>query len=122
MNLEQKIDFVYRRFFNVHEECGNYFRHLYRILHFVSQSEEEELNDTEDDVIRQQISKRYFELVQFVQAQMSTRELLMVFYNSFSFPKLRDLLIRYNILENLTVENLIDKSHNCIFDYHLKHQ
>lgn len=88
----------------------------------MSQSEEEELNDTEDDVVRQQISKRYYELVQFVQAQMSTRELLMVFYNSFSFPKLRDLLIRYNLLENLTIENLIDKSHNCIVGYHLKHQ
>ena len=88
----------------------------------MSKSEEEELNDVENYVVRQQISKRYFELVQFVQAQMSTRELLMVFYNSFSFPKLRDLLIKYNLLENLTIENLIDKSHNCIFDYHLKHQ
>ena len=122
LNVEQKIEFVYRRFFNVHEECGNYFRHLYRILRFVSKSEEEELNDIENCVVRQQISKRYFELVQFVQAQMSTRELLMVFYNSFSFPKLRDLLIKYNLLENLTVENLIDKNHNCIIDYHLKHQ
>lgn len=88
----------------------------------MSKSEEEELNDVENYVVKQQISKRYFELVQFVQAQMSTRELLMVFYNSFSFPKLRDLLIKYNLLENLTIENLIDKSHNCIFDYHLKHQ
>lgn len=122
LNVEQKIEFVYRRFFNVHEECGNYFRHLYRILRFVSQSEEEEVNYIEDDAERQQIFKRYFELVQFVQAQMSTRELLMVFYNSFSFPKLRDLLIRYNLLENLTVENLIDKSHNCIVGYHLKHR
>lgn len=122
LNVEQKIEFVYRRFFNVHEECGNYFRHLYRILRFVSKSEEEELNDVENYVVRQQISKRDFELVQFVQAQMSTRELLMVFYNSFSFPKLRDLLIKYNLLENLTIENLVDKRHNCIFDYHLKHQ
>ena len=122
LNVEQKIEFVYRRFFNVHEECGNYFRHLYRILRFVSKSEEEELNDVENYVVKQQISKRYFELVQFVQAQMSTRELLMVFYNSFSFPKLRDLLIKYNLLENLTIENLVDKRHNCIFDYHLKHQ
>ena len=88
----------------------------------MSKSEEEELNDVENYVVKQQISKRYFELVQFVQAQMSTRELLMVFYNSFSFPKLRDLLIKYNLLENLTIENLVDKRHNCIFDYHLKHQ
>ena len=55
MNVEQKIEFVYRRFFYVHEECGNYFRHLYRILRFVSQSEEDELNDTKDDVVRQHI-------------------------------------------------------------------
>lgn len=122
MDIKQKIDFVYRRFFNVHEECGYYFRHLYRILYFVRRSEDEELNGVEDFAVRQQISKRYFELVQFVQAQMSTKELLMVFYNSFSFPKLRDLLIKYNILENLTVENLIDFSHNCIEGYHLKHQ
>lgn len=122
MDIKQKIDFVYRRFFNVHEECGYYFRHLYRILYFVKRSEDEELNGVEDFAVRQQISKRYFELVQFVQAQMSTKELLMVFYNSFSFPKLRDLLIKYNILENLTVENLIDFSHNCIEGYHLKHQ
>lgn len=122
LSEEQKIDFVYRRFFNIHEECGNYFRHLYRILRFVSQSENEELNDVDNVVVRQQISKRYFELVQFVQAQMSTKELLMVFYNSFSFPKLKELLIRYDLLENLTVENLINKNHNCICDYHLKHQ
>lgn len=32
LNVEQKIEFVYRRFFNVHEECGNYFRHLYNPL------------------------------------------------------------------------------------------
>ena len=121
LDIAQKIDFVYRRFFNVHEECGNYFRHLYRILCFVKQSEEELLG-VDDITDRQQISKRYYDLVQFVQAQMSTKEMLMVFYNSFSFPKLRDLLIRYNLLENLTVENLIDTSHDCINGYHLKHQ
>lgn len=122
LSIEQKIDFVYRRFFNIHEECGNYFRHLYRILSFVCQSEQEELNEVSDDAIRQEISKRYASLVQFVQAQMSTKEMLMVFYNSFTFPKLKDLLIRYNLLENLTVENLIDENHNCIDGYHLKHQ
>ena len=53
---------------------------------------------------------------------MSTKEMLMVFYNSFSFPKLRELLIKYNLLENLTVENLIAPSHNCIDGYHLKKQ
>ena len=122
LDIEQKINFVYGRFFNIHEECGNYFRHLYRILYFVKQSEEEELLGIYDVAVRQQVSKRYYDLVQFVQAQMSTKEMLMVFYNSFSFPKLRELLIRYNLLENLTVENLIAPSHNCIDGYHLKKQ
>lgn len=122
LDIKQKIDFVYGRFFNVHEECGNYFRHLYRILYFVKQAEEEELLGIYDVAVRQQVSKRYCDLVQFVQAQMSTKEMLMVFYNSFSFPKLRELLIRYNLLENLTVENLIAPSHNCIDGYHLKKQ
>ena len=35
LNVEQKIEFVYRRFFNVHEECGNYFRHLYYTEYYV---------------------------------------------------------------------------------------
>lgn len=122
LDIKQKIDFVYGRFFNIHEECGNYFRHLYRILYFVKQAEEEELLGIYDVAVRQQVSKRYYDLVQFVQAQMSTKEMLMVFYNSFSFPKLRELLIRYNLLENLTVENLIAPSHNCIDGYHLKRQ
>lgn len=98
LDIKQKIDFVYGRFFNIHEECGNYFRHLYRILYFVKQAEEEELLGIYDVAVRQQVSKRYYDLVQFVQAQMSTKEMLMVFYNSFSFPKLRELLIRYNLL------------------------
>lgn len=120
--IDEKIDFVYRRFFNVHEECGNYFRHLYRILYFVRQSESEDLEDAKCEEQKRQISKRYLDLAQFVQAQMSTRELLMVFYNSFSFPKLKEMLIKYNILENLTVEKLIDSSHNCIVEFHMKHQ
>lgn len=122
LTVKEKIDFVYRRFFNVHEECGNYFRHLYRILYFVRQSENEDLEEIKSEDLKLQISKRYLDLAQFIQAQMSTIELLMVFYNSFAFPKLRDLLIKYSILENLTEEKLIDSNHNCIEDFHLKHQ
>lgn len=118
----EQVKFVYSKFFNIHEDCGNYFRHLYRILYFVEQSEKEELHNVKDDNERNSISKRYSDLCQFVQAQMSTLELFLVFYNSFSFPKLRKLLAKYNILENLTEENLIDKKHNCIREYHLKNQ
>ena len=91
-------------------------------MYFVKQAEEEELLGIYDVTVRQQVSKRYYDLVQFVQAQMSTKEMLMVFYNSFSFPKLRELLIKYNLLENLTVENLIAPCYDCIDGYHLKKQ
>lgn len=119
--IEDKIDFVYSRFFNVHEECGFYFRHLYRILYFVHQSEENELHEASATDKNAEISKYYLDLAQFIQAQMSPKEMLMVFYNSFSFPNLQELLIKYNILENLTVENLLRPEHNCIEEFHLKH-
>lgn len=120
-NVKDKIDFVYSRFFNVHEECGFYFRHLYRILYFVRQSEEKELHAASATDKHAEISKYYLDLAQFIQAQMSPKEMLMVFYNSFSFPNLQELLIKYNILENLTVENLLRPEHNCIEEFHLKH-
>ena len=122
LSIFEQVKFIYAKFFNIHEDCGNYFRHLYRILYFVEQSEKEELDNVKDENERMSISKRYFDLCQFVQAQMSMSELFLVFYNSFSFPKLRRLLAKYNILENLTEENLIDKKHNCITEYHLKKQ
>lgn len=119
-NVKDKIDFVYRRFFNVHEECGFYFRHLYHILCFVRQSEEKELCAALDTGKHAGIVKYYLNFAQFIQAQMSPKEMLMVFYNSFSFPNLRELLIKYNILENLTVQNLLRPEHNCIEEFHLK--
>ena len=63
------------------------------------------------------MSKRY---IDFIQAQMSSYEMMLLFYNAISFPKLLKLLIDYNFLENLAVEDLIDKSHNCIDGIKLK--
>lgn len=51
---------------------------------------------------------------------MSIEELLVIFYNSFCFPKMKGMLIKYNLLENLNVEKLIKPEHNCEPQYHLK--
>lgn len=75
----------------------------------MNQSENEELEETEDAEKRQQIAKKYLNLVQLEQAQMSTQELLMLF-------------IKYNLLENLNAENLIQPEHNCMADFKLKHR
>ncbi len=100
---EEKIKFVYGRFFNEYENCGYYFRHLYRILKFVDEQEKEDIDSKKDN--------KYLEFVQFIQAQMSTKEMLIVFYNSFIFPKAKELIIKYKLLENLTEENLSRPEH-----------
>lgn len=46
----------------------------------------------------------------------------MLFYNSFCFPKTKELIIKYNLLENLNIENLIKPEHNCIEGFALKHR
>jgi hypothetical protein len=53
---------------------------------------------------------------------MSSFELLLLFYNSFCFPKMLRLIKKYNILENLAVEDLIDNSHDFDKEILLKHR
>lgn len=119
LTCDKKIKFVYNIFFSQHENCGVYFRHLYHILDFIDRSKEQELNElSEDDenvmeTKRNEILKRFYDYAQFVQAQMSSNELLLLYYNIFSFPKTKELVIRYNIIENLTLESLIAPQHHC---------
>jgi hypothetical protein len=102
----------YAFFFNrYHYVIGHYFRHLYHILKFLDQTEHEEkklYSSTEDIKL---VSEKYQRYAQFVQAQMGTPELLLLFYNCLSFPKLLALCKKYSLLENLTQEDLISPQH-----------
>lgn len=118
-SVENKIQFVYKKYFSHRINCGHYFRHLYRILKFIELNETRELNMVRN-VEQQSVKNKYLEYAQFVQAQMSIEELLIIFYNSFCFPKMKGMLIKYNLLENLNVEKLIKPEHNCEPQYHLK--
>lgn len=91
---------------------GHYFRHLYHILNFL-ENYEKELDEKEI----KDISANNF--ANFIQAQMSTPELFLLFYNCYKFPKLKRLVVKFNILENLNIEDLISISHN-IDDVKLK--
>ena len=91
---------------------GHYFRHLYHILSFLENYEKELVEKGIKD-----ISVNNF--ANFIQAQMSTPELFLLFYNCYKFPKLKRLVVKFNILENLNVEDLISTSHN-IDDVKLK--
>ncbi len=99
-----------------------YFRHLYHILKFVRYSEAQYFRYSSNHSQQADIHKKYREYVQFVQAQMSTAELKLLFYNSFLFPKMQELLIHYGLLENLCIQDLCMKDHNCIPAFHLKNK
>jgi len=107
-----KIKLIYGIFFQkYHYAIGHYYRHLYHIINFTNLHFEKSNEATEIE------AKKY---IDFIQAQMSSYEMMLLFYNSISFPKLLKLVIEFNFLENLAFEDLIDKSHNCINGINLK--
>lgn len=112
--IGNQIALLYYLFYNRYECVGYYFRHLYHILCFIKEAENNE------EGAKYTIHEKYKQYAQFIQAQMSIDELFLLYYNSFVFPKMQKLLIDYNLLENLTVNNLIDKSHNCVSEIRLK--
>ena len=121
--IQEKIKSMYAFYFTkFHYVAGHYFRHLYHILIFIEQSEDSLIKSAKDEneiIEIKQMTKKY---VDFLQSQMSSFELMLLFYNSQSFPKALNLVIKYNVLENLAVEDLIDKSHNCIKGINLKNR
>lgn len=115
-----KIKFVYRKFFAVYFRNGYYFRHLYRLLKFIDNTALEEIKRNPAE--KASIQRKYGEYAQFVQAQMSFDEMLLVFYNCSLFVKTKHLIVKYNILENLYLENLILPNHTPFGEeLHLSH-
>jgi hypothetical protein len=116
---DKKIGIGYSCFFDKYDGVGYYFRHLYHILKFIEQYENNKVDryrkKNENDI--REKCKQY---AQFVQAQMSIEEMVLLFYDSFMFKKLQDLIIHYGLLENLSVRHLIKQEHNCKPELKLK--
>lgn len=111
--INKRIEAVYGLYFQrYHYAIGHYFRHLYHIIKFAKEFKPA----TEQ---HKDINKKY---IDFIQAQMSSFELMLLFYNALAFPKLLDLLKEFNFLENLAEEDLIDISHNNIDGIKLKNR
>ncbi len=103
--LNNRIESVYALFFQrYHYAIGHFFRHLYHLIKYAK-----EFSPLLEK--HKSLNKKY---IDFIQAQMSSYEMMLTFYNSLSFPKLLVLLKEFNFLENLAEEDLIDNSHNCI--------
>jgi hypothetical protein len=121
MKIQEKMSLVYGLYFqNFHYMAGHYFRHLYHILDFADKSLLKQLSFTKDPIIEQEIKENFKKYISFIQAQMSSYELMLLFYNSLSFPKMLKLIKKHNFLENLAVEDLINESHDCIKGINLK--
>lgn len=122
--IEQKIKLGYALFYVQYENVGYYFRHLYQILKFINKNENEEVSMLKSSDKREktetEIRDKYKQYAQFIQAQMTINELYLLFYDSFLYPKMQALIKYYEILENLTVDNLADSSHNCIEGLRMK--
>jgi hypothetical protein len=83
---------------SIQVDVGHYFRNLYHIVKFVDQS------DVAD--------KRVY--TNLIRAQLSSHELLMLFYNcvsSLGRDKFKPLVERYGLLKNLATVELIEPDH-----------
>lgn len=99
---------------------AHYFRHLYRMLKLIKETEEDELRNASNDVEVTNIKKRFRGYSKFVQAQMSTSELFIMTYNSLKFGKTMDFVNKYEFLENLQKELLLDTSHEDFYNFKFK--
>lgn len=107
-----------------HINLENYFRSLYSILNYIWLKELEELavNSTVNrndklakKLIDENIHRKYKQYTQFIQAQMSSSELVLLFYNALFFPKMKRFLYHYDLIENLSTEDLLDPVHDINF-------
>ena len=72
------------------------------------------------DIQKEEIKKEFQRYANFVQAQMATPELFLLYYNLLFFNTLKKEIIKFNILENLYVEDLLDPKHKGIVGVNLK--
>ena len=122
-DMPQKIYMAFDIFFKQNYRVGGYFRNLYYILKYIQRTENEDIetyHKGENEEHINEVKEKYNDYAQFIQAQMTFEELLLLFYDSFKFPKLQKLIIKYNLLDNLYVSMLIKPEHDCRPEIHLK--
>ena len=106
----------HKLFLDNHAQLGHYFRSLYHIIKFVSYHEFYELGKnsikTKDryaiKIFNESTHRKFKKYTKYVLAQMSTSELLLLFYNGLFFPNIRRWIYHYDLLDNLTKEYLLE--------------
>lgn len=112
----KRIKETYTVFFeSYHNQFSHYFRHLYYILEFIEKEENYELQNNISD--KDSITKNFLFYAGILQSQFTSSEMFLIFYNGICFPNLKRLIDKYNLLENLCIEDLIDeKNHKNLYE------
>ena len=118
-NDEGQMRIAYKQFFSAHLETGNYFRHLYHILKFISDEKKDALKNVSEKE-KTDISKWYKSYADLLQATLSVEELRMAYYNCSAFDNAKELFKEFQFVENLTKKNLIRKEKDVIDGFDIK--
>lgn len=103
----ERIKQKYKKFLDVyHSYLGHYFRNVYYLLKYVEKHEEGD--KLQEGIEENEVFEKYKFYIGTLQSQMSSSELFLLFYNGLCFPKMRELIIKYRMLENLAKEDLAD--------------
>lgn len=109
---EKYVGILYQYYFNeTHSQLGHYFRYIYNVFQYIIERSEEFENDD---------FKTYINLIQ---AQLSNNQLAVMFYNAISPPsknskqeyKFKELLIKYDVFQNLQRSMLLDEKHQDFY-------
>lgn len=99
-----RINNAYEKFYKVHQsDLGHYFRNLYNILKFID---------------KKNPGDKFF-YANLLRAQLSSSELLLLFYNCISHygnEKFKPLIEQYHFLQNMPENPLINEEHLTIYN------
>ncbi len=103
----KKINAAFVQLFSKYQsDIVHYFRNLYNIIKFIDMKGPE------------QFEERYI-YTSLVRAQLSSHELLLLFYNSlsqFGQEKFKPLIEKYHFLKNMPLGQIIKKEHEGYYD------
>ncbi|MFL0685770.1 MAG: putative phage abortive infection protein [Algoriphagus aquaeductus] len=101
-NYKEMINKSYTIFYKLHQsDLGHYFRNLYHIFKLINKSD---LKNKKD-------------YASLVRAQLSSHELLILFYNGLSYQgeKFKELCEEFQILKNMPFDELILEQHKNLY-------
>ena len=116
LSVSKRITMGYAFLVNRYEWIEYYCKHLYHILKFIEMNEDRRTNNLGKDVTeteKRNIYQQFKLYAHFVQAQMSTNELVLLYYDSFMRKEMQELIIHYDLLESLSKQDLIRSEHYC---------